>query len=491
MKTQIIQCDGFDDLRSLLDHLKWVKARRALLVLPDKNPPSLSQLDLTLLRRRAASLQCELGFVTGDVTLKRAIQQAGLSVFANIEESRQAVWKTGQPRTLIKHHRTVVNQRLAVKRSGERILPGWVRWLAFSLAALAVIALLAALLPGAKVELNLPRGEQSGELVVPAGKNRPAPDLIAGIPLYQLSLEVSVSIQHKTTGTVPVGDTPAAGVVVFTNLTDQALMIPAGAVVRSLEPAYRYEVKQIGSLPARPGSTISLPVEEMDGNGSSGNLSAGAIVAMDPPLGLSVSVTNPEALSGGTLKTSPALAQVDLLAANAAIEKALVLAFQEKAPTSMPDNAGLIRESIAQEFLREFSTPPPYDRPLSSFDVYNVAKMTGTYYLKSDLEQWAELALDASLTTGQIAVPGSLEVEILSTQYSPETEANITLRANRQTIPKFDPANVAVALRGLKPEPAVKVIRSQLFPGSQPVITHSPDWWAWLPFIPMRITVDG
>ncbi|MGA9399199.1 MAG: hypothetical protein WBV22_13195 [Anaerolineaceae bacterium] len=491
MKTQIIQCDGFDDLRSLLDRLKWVKARRALLVFPVNNPPSLSKLDLTLLSRKATSLQFELGFVSSDPIVKHAVQLAGLPVFASIEESRQTAWNTGHPRTPVKHHRTFINQRLAVKRPSEHILPGWVRWLAFGLAALAVITLLAALLPGAKVELNLPRGEQSGVLVVPAGTNRPVSDLIAGIPLYQLSLEVSANIQQETTGRVPVGDIPASGLVEITNLTDLALIIPSDAVVRSLEPAYRYKVKQSGNLPARSGSTISLPVEEMDGNGSDGNLPAGAIVAMDPPLGLSVSVTNPEALSGGTLKTSPALAQADLLAADNAIEKALALAFIQKVPTSMPENAGLIQDSIVQGFLRETSTPPSYDRPLLSFDVNNVAEMTGTYYLESDLEQWAELALDASLIAGQIEVPGSLEVEILSTQYLSGTEAYITIRTTRQTIPEFDPASVAVALRGLKPESALKMIRTQLFPGSQPQITHNPGWWGWLPFIPMRITIDG
>ncbi len=229
MKTQIIHCDAFDDLRSLLDRLKWIKARRALLVLPDKDPPVLSQLELTLLKRKGVSMNIELGFVSIDATAKRVIQQAGLPVFENIEESRQKEWISSPANHPVEQRYQKNNERLHYKRGKEPVLPTWLRWLAFSLSVLAVLFLLAALLPGAKVKLNLPREEQIDELIVPAGIDRPTPDLIAGIPLYQVSLEVSAGITQKTTGVVPVGDKPAAGLVVFTNLTDQPVVIPIGA----------------------------------------------------------------------------------------------------------------------------------------------------------------------------------------------------------------------------------------------------------------------
>ena len=143
------------------------------------------------------------------------------------------------------------------------------------------------------------------------------------------------------------------------------MTIPPGSVVRSVEPSVRFSVDESGHLPAGPGTSISLPVTEMDGAGSLGNLPAGAIVAMDPPLGLSVSVTNPEGMTGGSQKQSPAISQLDISNGNTAIGNALNLAFIEGAQKVLPEDAFLIADSIVIESVGDVSTPPPYDRPIS------------------------------------------------------------------------------------------------------------------------------
>jgi hypothetical protein len=117
--------------------------------------------------------------------------------------------------------------------------------------------------------------------------------------------------------------------------------------------------------------------------------------------------------------------------------------------------------------------------------------MTGTYYLESDLEEWALLAMDASLSADRVAVPARLQLEILSIDYRDESEANITILASRQTVPVYYPQTIAHQLRGLRTEEAVALIQDSMFPGSQPVITLSPSWWFRLPFLPERIHVDG
>ncbi len=137
------------------------------------------------------------------------------------------------------------------------------------------------------------------------------------------------------------------------------------------------------------------------------------------------------------------------------------------------------------------STPPPYDRPLSTYLVNQTAEMVGFYYLEDELERWAELAMDASQTNGKIAVPGSLNVVVQSIDYISENNTQITIHATRQMIPAFDPEAITFALRGLKPGEAADLIRDTLIPGSQPVIMLNLAWWGRLPFIPMRITVDG
>jgi hypothetical protein len=491
MKIHILRCESFDSYASITDRLKWVKAGRVLLVMPEKDPPDLSRADLARLKHQAAGLHVALALVSRDAGLRKMALSAGVTVFDDSEDARQADWPGVNPALPITH-RPEVSEKVRKHQRSEPSQPRrWVRWPAFCLAMFAVLALLAMFLPGAKVGLNLPREEQVFELIVPASMNTSAPDLITGIPLYKISMEVSASIEQKTSGTVSVGDQPATGRVIFTNMTDQSLVIPAGAIVRSLQPALRFSVAQAGTLAAGPGSTVTLAVEEMDGSGPAGNLPAGAIVAMDPPLGLSVSVTNPEALGGGTRKDSPALAQADLLAGEGAIEDALKSTFMEEVVGSIPEDARLIGESIVLDSMHVDSTPPPYDRPLTLFEISKDAKLSGYYYQERDLMQWALLASNASLTNGRILATPFPQVETISLNYEDETQATISIRANGQTIPAFSPDLIAVQLQGLKMEEAASLISEQLIPGSQPVITLSPGWWPWLPFIPQRIEING
>lgn len=491
MKTHILRCESFDSIASLEDRLKWVKAGRVLLVMPEMDPPALSRRDFIRLRRQAGRLHADLGIVSQDAAMGEMAHSAGLPVFSSNEDARQEVWASIQATMPVKQRPEVAERIQSYRARVTKPLPGWARWLAFVLAILAILALIAMLLPKATVELNLPREEQVVELVVSASVDQPEPDLIAGIPLFRISSEVNARIEQKTSGVISVGDKSATGMVIFTNMTDRPLVIPDDAIVRSNEPSFRFSVIKGGNLAAGPGTTVTLQVKEMDGSGPGGNLPAGAIMALDPPLGLSVSVSNPEALSGGTMKSSPALTQADLLTGEAVFKQALDQAFIEKVTEYLPDDVRLIRESIVVDDIRVLDTPPPFDQLLTSFEVYRVAQMTGYYFLESDLKKWALMAMNESLMTGWVAAPGPPVVEVISIDYGDDNNEFITMRATSQTIPAFYPEEITVQLRGLKSEEAANLIQGALIPGSQPVITLSPSWWFWLPFIPQRIEING
>jgi hypothetical protein len=490
MKTFILRCEPFDTRASLEDRLKWVKAGRVLLVIPDKQPPALTRQDLVRLRRRASDEHAQLGLVSNDVSLQKNAHSAGLEVFSSKDEARLAEWQV-EGSAALWHHPNLVELRPQSRQASPKLLPAWLRWLTFNLAVLAMLTLLATLVPGAEVELNLPREEQSADLTVPASLGQSTPDLIAGIPLYEISLEVSATIEQSTTGRISVGDKPATGWVLITNLSDQPLTIPTGSVVRSVEPAVRFSVDESGRLPAGPGTSISLKVTEMDAAGSLGNLPAGAIVAMDPPLGLMASVTNPEGMTGGSQKQSPALSQEDISNGNSTIGNALNLAFIEAAQKGIPQDAFLITDSIVIESAGDIGTPPPFDRLLTSFEVSRTAEMTAFYCLMSDLERWATLALDASLDKNSLALADSLKVQIVTLDLLGSNQASLNINAIRQTVLVFNPQAIAAKLRGLRPAVAQSLLQEQLIPGSQPDIQLSPSWWFWLPIFPERIRIDG
>ncbi len=490
MKTHLLRCESFDGYASLADRLKWVKAGRVLLVMPEKDPPALSRQDFIRLQRQAGKLHADLALVSRDAVLRQTAQSAGLPVFSSNEDAHNKDWSARQVSKPVKR-RPEVMERIRSYRARERKpLPGWARWLAFGLAILAILALIAMLLPGAKVELNLAHQNQVIEQTFTARESLDHPDLIGGIPLYKVEREVSAQIEQRTSGRVSVVDKPAEGPVIFTNLTDKVVEIPAGAVVRSLDPALRFEVKESGSLPDGPGTTITLPVAEMDSKGLLGNLPVGSIVVVDPPLGQSLSVYNPQALSGGTLTHLPALSDADIQAGNEAINQELVHVFQDQVTAEIPEFIHLSANSMVVQKVISESTPPHYDQPLTTFQISKTVVMRGYYFLYSDMEEWINLSLRASFPGVLTEITDTPEYYSVSMHYSPDVSMQISMFTPFKIMPLFDTEAIAIQVRSLKPDYAINVIHT-LIPGSQPVITLHPNWWPWLPFIPQRIEING
>lgn len=147
MKTHILRCESFDSIASLEDRLKWVKAGRVLLVMPEKDPPALSRQDFIRLKRKAGTLHADLALVSRDAALLQTARSAGLPVFSSSEDARQGDWLNVQTPIPV-NRRPEVEERIRSYRTREtKPLPGWARWLAFVLAILAILALIAMLLP--------------------------------------------------------------------------------------------------------------------------------------------------------------------------------------------------------------------------------------------------------------------------------------------------------------------------------------------------------
>ena len=154
MKTHILRCESFDSIASLEDRLKWVKAGRVLLVMPEKDPPALSRQDFIRLKRKANKLHANLGIVSPDAALRETAHSAGLAVFSSSEDARKEEWISIQTPNQVSRRPEVV-ESIRTYRARETVpLPGWVRWLAFVLAIMAILALIAVFLPGAKVEFE-------------------------------------------------------------------------------------------------------------------------------------------------------------------------------------------------------------------------------------------------------------------------------------------------------------------------------------------------
>ena len=102
------------------------------------------------------------------------------------------------------------------------------------------------------------------------------------------------------TGSVIIPNTPAAGMARFRNLSIGKVDIPSGTVIRTTgSPPVRFATTTDAVMPAGVAKTVDVPVQAVEA-GTSGNLPADTLVAIEGDLGTSLAVTNPSPTTGGS-----------------------------------------------------------------------------------------------------------------------------------------------------------------------------------------------
>ena len=231
MKIQIIQLDEHDDIISARDKMAWCKTARILLLWPKEGKILTRYLDLVLLQRMSKSLGSQLGLVSRDREVKANADDLGIPVFTSVARAQRSYWKHNRTRPLpeltLKSPRELRTTYVQIRQ----IVPGeiksiFVRIGVFSSGLLAVLMLLAAFIPGAKVNITPNTSTQLIVFQVFASELIQAPNLNGSLPLKKISIDVEAKDSLPTSGQVAVPITAAAGYVEFSNLTDQAVEIP-------------------------------------------------------------------------------------------------------------------------------------------------------------------------------------------------------------------------------------------------------------------------
>jgi hypothetical protein len=300
--------EAHDDAISTRDKIGWGQTGRILLVWPGRGRVLTRRLDLVLLQRHSQSLGAQLALVTADPEVRFQANLLGISTFSSLRQAQASRWKrprrqkTGRFRPTEEARQILAGGRPRSRPAELAPLP---RLGFFSLGVLAVLSIAAALFPSAEVQLSPARELQEIRLAVQASRSIQRVSLAGSVPIQTVNAIIEGRDQIEPTGTAQVPEQIATGEARFTNLTDRPVSIPAGTIVSTLGAPVRFATDDEGRVPAGPGQSLTLAITSLR-PGRAGNLAAGRIQAIEGPLGVDLTVSNPEPTSGGSDRPGPA-----------------------------------------------------------------------------------------------------------------------------------------------------------------------------------------
>ncbi|MEN6410822.1 MAG: baseplate J/gp47 family protein [Anaerolineaceae bacterium] len=495
MKTQVILLEAHDDIISTRDKMTWGKAARILLIFPEKHRILARKLDLVLIQRHATSLGARVGLVVRDPVVREHADELDIPVFRSRLEAQRATWRHGRGRVRhafehVPHGDLRAERDILHPTRSTWMENNWFRAAAFLLGVLAVFSMAVVYLPSAEVEIN-PKSElRSADLPITTGKKVTTFNLSGRIPWQTLKVTVSGSDHTSTTGSVPVPAEKANGKVIFTNLGDAVVKIPAGTVLRSDdETGAEFITLHEGSLAAGNGQNLLVNVEALNG-GSTGNVPAGAIQMIDGNLGLSVSVTNPDAMQGGTDRTAPAPAPADQRLLYSRLEKTLLNQALTRMQAQIEAGDLLIKQTLAVSRVIHEECEPSEGQPGDQLSLSLELEVEVNALPAAQINQLAGAALGADLPTGMTLMEDTLVMEPPS-QWKTTADGSLQgiLTVKQKISPDVNGDDLARIIRGQRVDQAAQQLEQRIVLQSPPVFRIKPGWWQRLPFLPFQISI--
>jgi hypothetical protein len=491
MKTQIITLESHDDLISVRDRMSWAKTPRILLVWPKYEKVTLRQVDLKVLQRHALSLGAQLGLVTRARRVRQDAEALKIPVFESTGQAQRLAWPRVRRRRWLQHAppRDLRERReqALVKEEAWRVHPA-VRVGAFIVGVASVLTLVALFIPRAQVVLHPQSKTQSVVLPVIAGPSVESVFITGSIPAREKRVIVEGTQTVIVTGQGVTPQSRAKGSVTFRNLTQQAVTIPLGTVVRTVDNI-RFETTEAGEVAAGLDETLALPIEAVE-SGRSGNVDVETVVVVEGRLGLSLSVTNAESVTGGRETPSIQASDADRERAKEALMETLESEAHDRLVEEMEPGDVLFDDTFAVSQVLSEVYDPPAGAAGTKLTLNMQVEYLALYADASDLTKLASLALNASVPPGFAAVSEALTLmPVTAPILNDDGFTRWTMRAERRILQQVSSAQVMQMIQGIRSRRAQSLLEKSLPLDDAPEIKMSPSWWPWVPIVPFRISV--
>jgi hypothetical protein len=492
LKTQIITLESHDDLISVRDKLSWAKTPRILLVWPKYAKVNLRVLDLKVLQRHADSLGAQLGLVTRRAKVRRDAESLGLPVFASTTKAQRVPWPDSAPRKRrvpkpprrnLRALRDEVYEKEAPWRTS---LPG--RVLVFTLGVLAVLAMTGLFIPRARLTLYPETKTQSVVIPVSASASTESVSITGLVPAQVVTATVSAEQSLSIVSEISVPKSKSKGVVRFTNLSQDEVNIPKGTVVFT-ESSVRFVTLKDVQLPAGIDEFAEVAVEALE-MGGQGNFVEDTLTSVEGSLGLSISVTNPEATKGGSNSTVIGATDEDRAKLRKVVMANLLRDAESKLKAKIAPADLLLTDTIEAVQVIEETFTPSAGEPGRKLTLKMQVEFSARYVSDNDLRQLSLSMLNASVENGFVASTLPTYKVIADPSTDGSGVSHFDLEVSRPLLHQVDEMRVFSLISGHRPEAVKEKMMSELSLRRSPEIILTPSWWRWLPLIPFNISVE-
>ena len=504
----VLELLSADDIVSICDQLDWVKERRLLLVLPHDGRLLTNQVDLARLRRKADALRLEIGLVTLDPQVILLAKALGFPTFGNIAQAErdERLWRRGRRRrekagltpseirsTFLAHQ----DQQEVQRRKATR--PRWQLWMwryltipVFFFALALVYITVAYTVPGATITIR-PYTEQ-----VAVSQNVVADPQLeavnfggASIPARVLIVQETWQTEVATTGTVAVPDQQARGKVLFINLINQPVTIPAGTeVATSAAERIVFQTVQPIQMSGLAGATAEADVIAV-APGLSGNVAANQINQISGPLGNQLEVRNVAELSGGDIREAAAVSQADIDRLRTQVIQYLQTLAQGQMEAQLAANEFLARESLqVSEILQETQSHRVGERA-DTVALELRAEIRATAVDTNQANDLVYSQLIGTVRPGYALAPESFNFYsdgVLGVDG--EGRVSFTMAGEGVIAAQLDLAAHLDQIAGQDDSLAMTYLYEQLPLEEPPTVQILPNWFGRLPYLPGRITIE-
>jgi len=492
LKTKIITLESHDDLISVRDKLSWAKTPRILLVWPKYEKVALRLLDLKVLQRHADSLGAQLGLVTRRLKVRRDAESLGIPVFKTAASAQRDVWPESAPRQ--QRIPKPPQRNLRELRDDVYIKePAWRTSLTgrvstFSIGVLAVLVMAGIFIPRAEVTLYPEQQTQIISIPVIASPDFESVSITGNIPANVSSVTVGTEQSMAVTGEITIPNTKARGVVRFVNLGSDEIKIPLGTIV-STPDLIRFTTINETRLPGGTDEFVEVRVEALEG-GEEGIVDADTITVVEGQLAALMTVSNPEATTGGTDFKAVGPSETD----RAKLRNIVLDNLSVEAETQMRLQLGagdfLLKDTFEViEVLQEVYSPPEGGEGKTLVLKMEV-EFSAHYIANDDLQQLANSTLGSVVVRGYIPSGDTTFRLLTEPLIDSNGNAHFDLEVTQYSLREVDPLKVFLAVRSSTPSNAQAILQKEFSLRDETQIQIRPSWWKWMPLIPFNLSVE-